>query len=100
MMARASSSSGGSACRMWSPVRTAILRWRRRVWTSFLIEVPVVRSSQWLTARAAITMVRWASMDSRLWVVDRAGAEIGLGHPEALLDLPQLVVGAEHVFRS
>jgi hypothetical protein len=33
----------------------------------FLIDQPVWRSSQWLTARAAITMVRWASMESRLW---------------------------------
>ena len=33
-------------------------------------------------------------------VVDRPGPEIGLGHPEALLDLPQLVVGAHHVLRS
>jgi len=33
----------------------------------FLIDQPVWRSSQWLTARAAITMVRWASMESHLW---------------------------------
>jgi hypothetical protein len=30
-------------------------------------------------------------------VVDGPGSQVGLGHAEALLDLPQLVVGAHHV---
>jgi hypothetical protein len=33
-------------------------------------------------------------------VVDRPRAQIGLGHAEALLDLPQLVVSAHHVLRG
>src|SRR5215207_11523907 len=33
-------------------------------------------------------------------VVDRPGPKITLGHPEALLDLPQLVISAHHVLSS
>jgi hypothetical protein len=29
-------------------------------------------------------------------VVERAGGQVGFGHPEALLDLEQLLVGADH----
>lgn len=32
-----------------------------------LMDQPVVVSSQWAMARAAVTMVRWASMDWRRW---------------------------------
>ena len=45
-------------------------------------------------------MVRWASIDSRFVVVDRPGPQVTVGHSEALLDLPQLVVGAEHIVRG
>jgi len=31
------------------------------------LDRPAGLSSQWLTAKAAITMVRWASMEPRLW---------------------------------
>ena len=37
-----------------------------------LMDQPVVVSSQRAMARAAVTMVRWASMDWRRWVVDGA----------------------------
>ena len=33
-------------------------------------------------------------------VEDRPGTKVGLGHPEGLLDLPQLVVGPDHVLRG
>jgi hypothetical protein len=65
--------------------------------TSFLIDHPVRCSSQQVTAKTAKTMVRWAFIESFLWVIDRPRAEVGLGHAKALLDLPQLVIGAHHV---
>ena len=33
-------------------------------------------------------------------VVDRSGLQVVLGHPEALLDVPELVVGADHELRG
>ena len=45
-------------------------------------------------------MLRWASIDSRSVVVDRAGGQVVLGHPEALLDAPQLVVGVDDELRG
>ena len=48
-------------------------------WTSFLIDQPVWRSSQQLTARAANTMVGWASIESRCGGRS-AGQQVGLGH--------------------
>jgi hypothetical protein len=33
-------------------------------------------------------------------VVDRPGAQVVLGHAEALLDAPELVVGADHELRA
>ena len=41
-------------------------RKRRAVRTNFLMLQPVWVSIHWETARAANTMVRWASIDSRL----------------------------------
>jgi hypothetical protein len=40
---------------------------RRAVRTNFLIDQPVVSSTQRVMARAVNTMFRWASIDSRLW---------------------------------
>ncbi len=45
----------------------------------FLIDQPVWRSSQPLTARAANTMVGWASIESRCGGRS-AGQQVGLGH--------------------
>src|SRR5665213_3869172 len=33
-------------------------------------------------------------------VVDRSGAQVVFGHPERFLDVPQLVVGADHELRG
>ncbi len=56
---------------------------------------PVWVSIQWLTARAANTM-RQVGLDRFAdVVVDRAGLQVVLGHPEGLLDAPQLVVGVD-----
>jgi hypothetical protein len=41
-------------------------------------------------------MVRWPRW-SRVCAVDQSGPKITFGHSEALLDLPELVVG-RHVF--
>jgi hypothetical protein len=62
-----SSGSGSAAVTIWSPAWISMVWWRRRLVMSFLIDQSVRRSSQRVTARAAKTMVRWASIESRLW---------------------------------
>jgi hypothetical protein len=46
--------------------RIWMVRYRRAVLTNMRIDQPVWRSIQRLTASAAKTMVRWASIESRL----------------------------------
>ena len=61
---------------------------------------PVWCSIQWLTARAANTM-RQVGLDGFAFVVvDRPGLQVVLGHAEALLDAPQLVVGVDDELRG
>jgi hypothetical protein len=44
---------------------------------------------------------REVSLDGvALAVVDRAGLQVGLGHAEALLDVPELVIAADHEVRG
>jgi hypothetical protein len=57
---------GPAAVMVCRPAWGSMVRYRRAVLTNFLIVQPVCASIQRLTARAAKTMVRWASMESRL----------------------------------
>ena len=56
-----------------SASESSVRRWisanlsQEAVRTNFLMLQPVWCSIQWLTARAANTMLRWASMESRVW---------------------------------
>lgn len=54
---------GGEVCR---PAWISIVGYRRAVLTNLLMDQPVRASIHRLTARAANTMVRCASMESRL----------------------------------
>src|SRR5690348_8652140 len=49
------------------------------------------------TASAVNTMVRWASIASRVRAKMGPGGEVGLGHPEGLLDVPEVVVAGDHL---
>ena len=58
---------GSAAVTVCWPAWIWMVRWRRAVLTNFLIDQPVWCSIQRLTAMAANTMVRCASMESRRW---------------------------------
>jgi len=58
---------GSAAVSVWSPAWISMVRYRRAVFTNLRIDQPVWCSIQRLTARAANTMVRWASIESRRW---------------------------------
>ncbi len=90
---------GWAAVTVWSPAWIVMARQSRRAFTNRLMLQPVACSTSLPTARAAITMLRVGLDRLALVVVDRPGAQVRLGHPEALLDLPQLVVGVQHVLR-
>lgn len=49
---------------VWAPAWIWTVRWRGVVRTNFLMLQPVTSSIQRLTARAASTMVEWASIES------------------------------------
>ena len=75
---------GSAAVTVCGPTCISMLRQRRAVRTDFMIDQPVCSSTRRPTARAANTMVRWASMESRLRsriprspVSRRAGGEVG-----------------------
>src|SRR5215210_4811013 len=68
----------------------------RSVLRSFLIEMPVCSWRYRLIASAANTMVRWALDGVTLAMEHRPGTEVGLGHSERPLDLPQVVIGGDH----
>jgi hypothetical protein len=57
---------GSSAVMVCWPAWISMVRYRRAVLTNFLIDQPVWASIHLLTARAANTIVRCASMESRL----------------------------------
>ncbi len=57
---------GSAAVMVCGPAWMRMVRYRRAVLTNLRIDQPVWRSIQWLTARVANTMVRWASIESRL----------------------------------
>jgi hypothetical protein len=57
---------------------------------------PVVVSIQWLTARAADTLVRWASMES----LYRPGLQVVLRRAERFLDAGQPTVSLDHELRG
>src|SRR5260370_26033001 len=65
-----------------------MVRYRRAVVRKRLMLQPVMFSIQRDMARAANTMVRCASIDSRVWWKIGRGGQVGLGHPEGLLHLP------------
>jgi hypothetical protein len=58
---------GSAAVMVWGRPGSRWCGRRRAVRTNFRIDQPVACSVQRLTARAANTMVRWASMESRWW---------------------------------
>ncbi len=90
---------GWAAVTVWSPAWIVMARQSRRAFTNRLMLQPVACSTSLPTATAATTMLRVGLDRLALVVVDRPGAQVRLGHPEALLDLPQLVVGVQHVLR-
>ena len=57
----------GSASRCWSPMRMVTWRRGRRVWMIFFRLTPERSWRSRAIARAANTMVRWASIASRVW---------------------------------
>ncbi len=57
---------GSAAVMVYCPAWTSMVRSRRAVLTNFLIDQAVCVSVHLLTASAANTMIRWASMESRL----------------------------------
>ena len=63
---RRSSGSGSAAVMICRPAWISMVRKRRAVLINFLIDQLVCASIHLLTATAAKTMVRWASMESRL----------------------------------
>jgi len=73
-----------------------MVRQRRAVLTNLRMDQPAWRSIRRLTARAAKTMVRWASIESRVrWKTGRARRSL-LAIRERLLDLEEPAVGADH----
>ena len=83
----------------------ALIRWPLRLMTTscrpcssrtiLAMLIPVVSWRYRATARAAITIVRWASMASRVWWKTGRARRSCLLIGEGLLDVPQLVVGGD-----
>ena len=62
-----SSGMGSAPVRVWSPAWISMVRQRWAVLTNLRIDQPVCCSIHRLTASAANTMVKCASMESRRW---------------------------------
>ena len=101
ILARASvrsSGSGSAAVRVWRPAWIVTVRYRRAVRTNFLMLQPVwcldpVADGHRGEHDAQVCVDRFACA-----VVDRAGLQVVLGHPEGLLDAPEPVVGVDDEF--
>src|SRR5450830_1469388 len=95
-MSRAVSVSSGSRVSCWPLISMVAERAARRIWTIFLMVVPVASCRWRLTARAANTTGQVGLDRLALVVEHRPGAQVTLGHAEGLLDAPQVVVGVDH----
>ena len=83
---------------MWWPLRLMVTSWRGlRVRMMRLMLIPVA-SWRWRATARAVTGDGEMGLDGVAGAVeDGAGPQVVLAHPEGRLDVPQLVVGGDHL---